>query len=65
MNKFKIKELRKKMNLTVQELSVKSGVALGYVSALENDKRGLTNPSMEIMVKISNALGYSANEVFF
>ncbi len=65
MNKFKIKELRKKMNLTVQELSVKSGVALGYVSALENDKRGLTNPTMEIMVKISNALGFSPIEVFF
>ena len=53
------------MNLTVQQLSVKSGVALGYVSALENDKSGLTNPTMEIMVKISNALGFSPIEVFF
>ncbi|AWK51586.1 XRE family transcriptional regulator [Clostridium beijerinckii] len=65
MNKFKIKELRKKMNLTVQELSIKSGVAMSYVSTLENDKSGLTNPTMEIMIKISNALGCSPNEVFF
>jgi len=65
MHIFKIKELRKNLNLTIKELSVKSGVAIGYVSTLENDKKGESNPSREIMIKIAHALESTAHEVFF
>lgn len=65
MRIFKIKELRKNLKLTIKELSVKSGVAIGYLSTLENDKKGVSNPSREVMIKIADALGSTAHEVFF
>lgn len=65
MRVFKIKELRKNLKLTIKELSAKSGVATGYLSTLENDKKGVSNPTREVMIKIARALNSSANEVFF
>lgn len=65
MRIFKIKETRKGLNLTIKELSVKSGVAIGYLSTLENDIKGASNPSREVMIKIANALETSAIEIFF
>lgn len=60
-----IKVFRKKLNLTVKQLSEKSNVAVGYISTLENDSDGITNPTKETMVKIANALGKSVPDVFF
>ena len=65
MRIFKIKEKRKHLNLTIKQLSIKSGVAIGYLSTLENDIRGGSNPSREIMIKIAHALESTAHEVFF
>ena len=65
MKKFKIKELRKNLKLTIKDLSAKSGVATGYLSTLENDKYGKVNPSREVMIKIATALESTANEIFF
>jgi transcriptional regulator with XRE-family HTH domain len=65
MRIFKIKEMRKNLNLTIKELSIKSGVAIGYLSTLENDIKGASNPSREIMIRIADALEASAIEVFF
>ncbi|OPJ58523.1 helix-turn-helix domain-containing protein [Clostridium chromiireducens] len=65
MKVFKIKEIRKNLNLTIKELSIKSGVAIGYLSTLENDIKGASNPSREVMIKIADALETSAIEVFF
>lgn len=63
MNKIKI--LRNKLKMTVKELSEKSGVAVGYISTLENDKNGTSNPSKGVMTKIADALKSSVPEVFF
>lgn len=63
MNNIKI--FRKKLNLTVKQLSEKSSVAVGYISTLENDSDGITNPTKETMVKIATALGKSVPDVFF
>lgn len=60
-----IKRFRNEIKMTVRELSGKSGVAVGYISTLENDNCGNTNPSKETMEKISNALGRTVAEVFF
>jgi transcriptional regulator with XRE-family HTH domain len=65
MRKFKIKELRKNLKLTIKDLSAKSGVATGYLSTLENDKNGKSNPSRDVMIKIAIALESTANDVFF
>lgn len=60
-----IKIFRKKLNLTVKQLSKKSSVAVGYISTLENDSDDITNPTKETMMKIANALGKSVPDVFF
>ncbi|MDU4953444.1 helix-turn-helix transcriptional regulator [Clostridium sp.] len=61
----KIKELRSRMGLTVRELSKKSGVASSYISTLENDTDGTSNPTKEVMIKIAKALDSSVPKVFF
>lgn len=60
-----IKILRHKLNLTVRELSEISGVASGYISTLENDENGTSNPSKVVMTKIAEALNSTVSEVFF
>lgn len=59
----KLKVIRKSENMTIQELSEKSGVSMGYISHLENG--GRKNPSREIMGKIANALNRTVMEIFF
>lgn len=61
----KIKELRTKLEMTVRELSEKSSVAVGYISTLENDSTGDTNPTKDVMERISFALNASVPEVFY
>lgn len=61
----KIKQMRKALGLTVRELSETSSVAVGYISTLENDEKGTSNPSKDVMVKISEALGKTVPEIFF
>lgn len=63
MNKIKL--FRNEQNLTIRELSEKTGIATGYLSTLENDKEGKCNPTKDKMVKISTALGKTVPEVFF
>lgn len=52
----KIKELRKSKDLTLKQLSDKSGIELTYLSKLENDKLN-SLPSEETINKIVGALG--------
>ncbi|EHA1126825.1 helix-turn-helix transcriptional regulator [Vibrio navarrensis] len=49
----KIKEIRKKKSLTIQELAEISGVSEGHVSRLEN---GLKSPTISTLEKLANAL---------
>ncbi|MGO5072397.1 helix-turn-helix domain-containing protein [Clostridium sporogenes] len=58
-----IKKIRQKQGLTIKDLSQKSTITGSYLNSLEN---GISkNPSMETMIKISNALGKTVPEVFF
>lgn len=59
----KIKFFRVKKTITVKKLSEISGVAVGYISELENNHK--SNPSKEIMERISTALGQTVIDVFF
>lgn len=49
----KIKEVRKKKGITLKEVSKRTGVSVNYLSQIE---RGVSNPSIGIIKKISEAL---------
>ncbi|MFR5683774.1 MAG: helix-turn-helix domain-containing protein [Clostridia bacterium] len=63
MYKIKIKLYRKQKALTLQELSMLTGISVGYLCHLENGTR--KNPSIQMMEKISSALDIPISEIFF
>ena len=60
--KNKIKSIRQEKEMTLLELSKKSGLSVGYLCHLEKGSR--SNPSFEVMEKIAKALDKSIAEVF-
>jgi transcriptional regulator with XRE-family HTH domain len=54
----KLKATRLRNDMTIQELAESSGVSSNMISRIE---RGLTTPSVEIMVKLGNTFGMSIN----
>lgn len=50
----RIREIRKRLALSLQEVAERAGVAIGTLSQLE---RGLSQPSLRTLQKICNALG--------
>ncbi len=57
----KIRKLRKEQNLTLEELSKKTGLSLSYISLIE---RGLKNPSLKALEKIAEFFGINP-AIFF
>ena len=57
----KIKEFRKKNNLTIRELANKSSVSASYISDLESV--GKKKPSLDVLSKIATALNISVSEL--
>ncbi len=55
----KLRALRKENNLTLKELSKKSGISISFISDIENERR---NPSIETLKILAKALGASADE---
>jgi len=51
-----LREIRQDQHRTLREVSVKSGVALGYVSEVE---RGQKEASSEVLESLTNTLGVS------
>ena len=58
-----IKQYRKIQQVPIKKLSNLSGIAVGYLSDLENGKAD--NPSKAVMDKIAAALGKSVPAVFY
>lgn len=58
-----IRKVREEKGLTLLRLSDLSGVSVGYLCHLERGSRN--NPSIEVMEKISDALGKTITDVFF
>ena len=54
----KLKATRLRNDMTIQELAENSGVSSNMISRIE---RGLTTPSVEIIVKLANSFGMSIN----
>lgn len=63
MYKNKIREYRKIEGMTLEEMSGKIGISIGYLCHLEKGTR--RNPSTEIMEKVAKILGKSIAEIFF
>lgn len=58
-----IKKIREEKGLTLIKLSDLAGVSVGYLCHLEKGSR--SNPSIEVMERISKALNKSIAEIFF
>jgi transcriptional regulator with XRE-family HTH domain len=55
-----IKLIRKSKNLTLSQVANKSKISVGYLSDIEKNNK--TNPTMDTLEKIADALGVSINE---
>lgn len=52
----RIRDLRVKLNLSMDELASKAGISKTYLWELENDETGIKKPSADVLLKIANAL---------
>ena len=57
----RIKAIRKEKGMTISELAEKAGVAKSYLSSIERNMQ--SNPSIQFIEKISDALGISVNDI--
>lgn len=57
-----INKIRKEKGITLSELSMLSGVSVGYLCHLEKGTR--KNPSFEVMERIAQSLGKTITEIF-
>lgn len=60
---YNIKQRREELNMSQEELSLKSGVSRSIISELESGKR-VENTTIETIVKISRALDTSIQKIF-
>lgn len=60
---FRIREIRIEKNLSLEDLSKKSTVNLGYLSQLERGEK--QNPSMNLLFKVADALGVNVKDLFY
>lgn len=57
----KIRQLRQRQSMTVEQLAAKSGVSKGFISQVENFR---TTPSLKVLQRIADALGTDLAELF-
>jgi len=57
----KLRQSRKNINLTIEQLAQKVGCSKSYISQLEN---GATRPSLTMLGKLVNALGIQITDIF-
>lgn len=62
MYKNNLKKYRLQCGFTLYELSLYTGLSIGYLSHLENGTR--ENPSLNVMTKISKAFNRNVYEIF-
>lgn len=60
---YNIKQRREELNMSQEELSLKSGVSRSIISELESGKR-VENTTIETIVKISLALDTPIQKIF-
>ena len=57
----KVKEAREERNMSQYRLAKITGISSSYISELENGK--YRNPSAEVLMKLSRALGISVSKL--
>ncbi|MBF1331903.1 MAG: helix-turn-helix transcriptional regulator [Mogibacterium diversum] len=60
--RYKIKEFRKELNMSQEELANKAGISRATLSKLESGR--IVEVSTNTLFKIADALGKKANEIF-
>lgn len=60
---FRIKDMREALNMTQEQLAIKSGVSRVTISALENGVDRTT--TTKTLLKIAAALGVTVDALFF
>lgn len=60
---FKIREIRKGLGMTQEQLAIKSNVSRATISALEAGELKVT--TTETLKKIANILGVKVSDLFF
>ena len=60
---YNINQRREELNMSQEELSLKSGVSRSIISELESGKR-VENTTIETIVKISRALDTPIQKIF-
>lgn len=60
---YKIKEVRKRLNISQVDLAAKSGVSRTTISKLETNREAVT--MTDTLLRIAQALGVSVEELFF
>jgi len=58
---LKVKELRKSIGITQNELAERVGVSKDYIGLIE---RGLRSPSLQIIERIASSLGVTITRLF-
>lgn len=61
MSVLRTKEMRRRINLSLSQLSYKSGIARGYLSEIENGK--YSNPGVQVIGKLCKSLKITPNEL--
>jgi len=62
MKRKKLKELRKKYDLSVKDIANTVGISTSHYYKIEE---GIRNPTLKIAKKIAEILGENVDEVFF
>lgn len=60
---YKIREFRKKLKLTQEELAAKSGVSRTTISGLENGT--MRSTTSKTLLSLARALGTTVDQIFF
>lgn len=60
---YVIKDVRKKLGVSLIQLSLKSGISMTYLRELETNKK--TNPSITSLCKIAEALEINVKDLFY
>lgn len=58
---WNLRRLRKERDITQEDFATDSGFDRGYISGLE---RGVRNPSVDVLVRITSALRVDVAELF-
>ena len=59
---FKIKEIRKQENITLGQLSKKSGVSSTHINDIE---REVKEPSLLVIIKLAKALNKKITDLYY